>query len=280
MGELLDRGGRRLLASAAGPPAREAYLLLGHLLRCDEAHLRAREEVPVDPETSATFDALVDRRGRGEPVAYLLGRREFYGREFQVDPRVLIPRPESEHLVEAALELPLPPRPRFLDVGTGSGCLAVTLALELAGSTGVATDRHPGALAVARANAHALGAHRLVLAAGDLAGSLRLPIFDLVVANLPYVAPDAPDLEADVRAFEPAAALFAEEGGLALVRGLLAQLRALRPGTPVVLEIGYDQADAVRSDASRAGFEVVEIRRDYAGHSRIVILERMGASSG
>lgn len=281
IGRLLARGRRRLLGAAEGPSAREVYLLLGHLLGWDEARLRAREETEVPIEVAAAFDALVERRRMGEPAAYLVGRREFFGRPFLVDERALIPRPESEHLVEAALDLPFRTPPRFLDVGTGTGCLAVTLALELAGSLGVAIDASPGALALAAANVRALGADRVLLAGGDLVDAIDLSRIDLVVANLPYVAgPEAPGLAPGVLAFEPAAALFAGDGGLALIRRLLTGLAALRPGTPVLLEIGHDQAEAVAAAAEVSGLDVVEVRRDYAALPRVVILRSRGSRHG
>src|SRR5262249_44965248 len=146
--ELLREGRRRLAAGAFAAP-REAALLLGAVLGLTEAQAMARDDQAVPPAAAARFEALLERRPAGEPVAYRLGSREFYGRRFAVDPRVLIPRPETEHVVEAALALALPPAPRILDVGTGSGCLAVTLALELPGAFAAAGDLSPGALAVA-----------------------------------------------------------------------------------------------------------------------------------
>lgn len=233
------------------------------------------------PAAVVRFRGLLERRLAGEPVAYLVGEREFYGRPFRVDRRVLIPRPETEHVVEAALALDLPPAPRILDVGTGSGCLAVTLALELPAARVVATDLSPGALAVAADNARRHGvARRLRLAAADLAAPLRLGAFDLVVSNPPYVAlEEAPRLSPEVREHEPAVALFAPGGGLAVLSRLLAQVAALPAGASVVCEIGEGQRSGVErllgaGPPSLAPLHLAEVRRDYAGKERVVVLRR------
>ncbi|HVR07812.1 MAG TPA: peptide chain release factor N(5)-glutamine methyltransferase, partial [Thermoanaerobaculia bacterium] len=204
LGDLLREGRRRLAATAFAPP-REAALLLGAVLGLTEAQAMARDDQAVPAAAAARFEALLARRLAGEPVAYLLGGREFYGRRFAVDQRVLIPRPETEHVVEAALALALPAAPRILDVGTGSGCLAVTLALELRGATVTAADLSPGALAVAAGNARRHGvAGRVAAVASDLTVAFDLGGFDLVVSNPPYVDPaDAPGLSPEVCKFEP-----------------------------------------------------------------------------
>ena len=225
------------------------------------------------PGAERHFVELLERRLRGEPVAYLLGEREFWGRRFAVDARVLIPRPESEHLVEIALALALPPRPRIVDLGTGSGCLAVTLALELDGARVTAVDLSPAALAVAAANARRLGA-RVAFCGGDLAGSLRLDTCDLLISNPPYVDPlDAPSLSPEVSAFEPHLALFAA-GGDAVIAHLLRQARALRPGAFALLEIGLGQLARVESRLPGSGLELVEARPDLAGIPRALLLRR------
>lgn len=220
------------------------------------------------------FRALLGRRLTGEPIAYVLGEREFYGRSFAVDPRVLIPRPETEHLIEAVLELDLPWRPAILDVGTGSGCLAVTLALERPEATIVATDLSPGALAVAAANARAHSvADRVQLVAADLTAPLDLARFALVVSNPPYIDPAGRDkLSLEITDFEPSRALFAPAGGRSILDRLSAELPGLRSGTPVLVEIGYDQADRITRLARERGFLLQEIRKDLAGHPRTAIL--------
>jgi len=271
--DLLANARARLAAAPCASP-REAHLLLGHVLGRGEASLLARDEDAVDDDAARRFAFLVERRLAGEPVAYLVGGKEFYGRPFAVDPRVLVPRPETEHLVEAALALAaeLPPRPRILDLGTGSGCIAVTLALELPESRVVATDASPAALAVAARNARALGA-RVEFAAARWAASLRVDAFDLVVSNPPYLDPAGP-VEAGVARWEPGAALWAGPGGLDAYEELLATLGRVRDETPVLFEIGAEQAPAITALAPSRGWTVAAVHRDLAGLDRVVELRR------
>jgi release factor glutamine methyltransferase len=275
LGDLLRQGRRRLGDTAFAPP-REAALLLAAVLGLSEAQVMARDDQPVPPDVAARFEALLARRLDGEPVAYLLGEREFYGRAFAVDERVLIPRPETEHLVEAALALALPPAPRILDVGTGSGCLAVTLALELTGARAVAADLSPAALAVAAGNARRHGvAGRVAAVASDLAAAFDLGRFDLVVSNPPYVDPgDAPGLPAEVCNFEPHLALFSPGSGDAVLARLFRECARLRPGVPLVVEIGAGQLDAACRHAAAAGLEIAGVHHDYAGLPRVLVLRR------
>jgi release factor glutamine methyltransferase len=231
--------------------------------------------VPV--ETTERFRSLLERRLTGEPVAYLLGEREFYGRPFAVDPRVLIPRPETEHVVEEALAISLPERPWILDVGTGSGILPVTLALEIPGARIVGTDVSPGALAVASGNARRYGvSDRTRFLGADLAQGIDLSRFDLVVSNPPYIdAGDAPSLSPEVVDFEPHLALFAPGSGDSVLARLFALLGSgLRPGIRAIVEIGFGQIEAARRHAEASGLHFGGTRRDYAGIPRVVVLER------
>ncbi len=193
---------------------------------------------------------------------------------------MLIPRPETEHLIEAVLALELPEAPRVLDVGTGSGCIAVTLAAELPAARLVASDLSLGALRVAAANAARHGvAGRVRLLAADLTAALCLERFDLVVSNPPYVNPDeAGDLSPEVVDFEPYAALFAADAGRAVLARLLEAAPALRRGTPLVIEIGYDQSQWLRDVvAERREFEIEDSVRDYGGVLRTAVLRRISA---
>jgi release factor glutamine methyltransferase len=259
------------------PPPREAALLLGRVLGLSEAQVLARDERAVEPTDALRYQGWIARRARGEPVAYLLGEREFYGRVFRVDPRVLIPRPETEHLIEQALSTPLPPQPRILEIGAGSGCIAVTLACELLTARLVATDLSAGALAVARSNAARLGAaDRVALVRTDLFAGIVLETIDLLVSNPPYVdRTEAAEMSPEVCNFEPHLALFPPGGeGLETISRLLASAAALRPGVQVLLEIGRGQLEAVESSARAAGFDLLAAHPDYAGIPRVAVLVR------
>lgn len=275
--QLLAEARPRLAATSFGAPPREAALLLGQLLGLSEARVLAFGEREVPDETAERFRSLLERRLTGEPVAYLLGEREFYGRPFAVDSRVLIPRPETEHVVEEALAVPLPERPRILDVGTGSGILPVTLALEIPGARTVGTDLSPGALAVASGNARRHGvSERTSFLGADLTHGLDLARFDLVVSNPPYIdIGDAPSLSPEVVTFEPHLALFAPGSGDSVLARLFALLGSgLRPGVRAIVEIGFGQLEAVRRHAEASGLHFAGARLDYAGIPRVVVLER------
>ncbi len=275
--ELLKKGRARLAAAPFSPPPREAVLLLGRALGLSEAQVLARDDSSTDPVTQERFEDWIDRRAAGEPVAYLLGEREFYGRVFHVDSRVLIPRPETEHLIETALGLPLPPRPRILEVGVGSGCIAVTLACEIPAARIIATDLSAGALAVAQGNAMRLGVQgRLGLVRTDLFAGIAIGDFDLLVSNPPYVdRREAAEMSPEVCNFEPHLALFPPGGGGAeTISRLLDSAAALRPGVRVLLEIGHGQLHAVEAVARFAGFDLLAAIPDYAGIARVAVLSR------
>ena len=268
---------RARLAEAEFEPAlREANLLLARALECSEAQLVARGSDDLDNSRLARFLELLDRRLTGEPVAYILGEKEFFGRTFFVDRRVLIPRPETEHLVEVALDLGLPTEPRILDIGTGSGCLAVTLLAEMPGSRAVATDVSLAALRVAERNANRHGVfEKLDLVAADLASAVDLAGFQLVVSNPPYIGRDeVSSLSPEITQFEPEAALFASPAGHSLLERLLATLSDLQSGTPLLLEIGAGQAESIAEAAESSAFILETVHPDLAGIERIVQLRR------
>jgi release factor glutamine methyltransferase len=266
---------------AAGIPAAEARLdaelLLRHVLGWDRATWVARRDDAVPPDLDARSAPLVARRIAREPVAYIRGVQAFYGREFAVGPGVLVPRPETELLIEEGLAAVTGiAAPRVLDMGTGSGCLAVTVALERPDAEVAATDVSAAALAWARRNAeaHGVGARIVWEQAG---GTGRFPgPFDLVITNPPYVAAgDRPRLQPEVAAHEPATALFAGPDGLDAIRGLVpAAGTALRPGGILALEIGAGQASEVRQVVRAAGFVDVRVRDDLQGIPRIVVARR------
>ncbi len=275
VGELVETGRKQLQAAPFQPNPREAHLLLSHVLGLSEASILARWDEAVSSADERSYRALLERRLTGEPVAYLLGEREFYGRPFAVDRRVLIPRPETEHLIEAALALDPAPA-RVLDLGTGSGCLAVTLALELGDAAVVAVDRAAGALDVARANARSLGAGaRVRFVCGDLAGATDLGDFDLVVSNPPYVGRhEVPDLSIEVTGFEPHEALFPADHPDAVIECLLAELDGLRPGAHLLVEIGHLQAPRRQRLLANTAFELVRTVPDYQGIPRVLVTRR------
>lgn len=273
---------RELLAEAARvlpqrdglpDPAREARWLLAHVLGRSEAWLWAHPDEPVDGEAASRFRDWVARRAAGQPAHYVAGACPFWGRGFEVSPGVLIPRPETELVVEHALRLDLPAHPSILDVGTGSGCLAVTLALELPHARVTATEISPAAIAIARANATRLGGRvRFVL--GDLASSLA-GSFDLLVANLPYVPEAEVTGLAPELAWEPRVALVGGADGADLMRRLLADMpRLLPPGGHAILEHGEGQADLVAPLLPALGVHEIARVRDMSGRDRVLILRR------
>src|ERR1700712_3569695 len=270
IGQLLAEARPLLAATPFGASRQEARLLLGHVLGLSEGKVLARDEVAVAPEAERRFRDLLARRLTGEPVSYLTGEREFWGRAFEVDSRVLIPRPETEHMVEVALGERLPEAAWILGVGAGSGILAVTLALGLPGSRVVATDLSPATLAVAAKNARRLGA-TVSQVNTDLTAGLDLTRFDLVVSNPPYVdRSEIPEISLEVLDFEPHLALFPPGAGDAILARLFSQCAGLRSGIPLAVEIGRGQLDAVRRHAGSSGLDVAEVREDYAGIHRTV----------
>ncbi|MEW6164051.1 MAG: peptide chain release factor N(5)-glutamine methyltransferase [Pseudomonadota bacterium] len=254
-------------AARARIPPVEARLLLGHVLRRPAVWLEAHREEMLSEAQSESFAALVARRVAGEPVAYLLGSREFYGRGFVVTPAVLIPRPETELLVDLVREkVSAGGTATILDLGTGSGCIAVTLALELPQAAVSAVDVSPAALVVARDNAARLGA-RVAFHAGDwFAGLPAGSCYDLIVANPPYVAAGDPHLVAGDLRFEPLDALTDHADGLAAIRRIVATApRWLAAGGWLLFEHGYDQAEAARMLLVAAGFTEIVQHADLAG---------------
>ena len=253
-------------------PKREAIWLLAAAWGIAEMSLRLHPEREVPSQVSALYHSWIERRAAGEPAHHLSGSCSFFGREFLVTPAVLVPRPETELVVQTALELPIPKNARVLDVGTGSGCIAASLAAERPGWRVFGVDRSPTALSVARRN---VGRHELEvpLFLGDLAAAASPP-WDLVVANLPYIPRDRLDtLPLEVRR-DPHPALDGGEDGLELVGALVADLaRLLRVCGGAVLEIGEHQADEVAVRARSSGLAVARRVRDLGGVERVIVLQ-------
>ncbi|KLI64903.1 peptide chain release factor N(5)-glutamine methyltransferase [Aurantiacibacter marinus] len=265
------RDAAQRLSQTSGTARLDAELLMAQALGSSRSDLLLRHMRDTAP---GAFEALISRRAANEPVAYILGVQEFYGREFMVTPDVLIPRADSESVVQAALEAAPEPR-RVLDCGTGSGALLLTLLAERSDARGVGIDSSPAALEVARRNAVALGVtQRAQMLEKDWtkAGwADAFGTFDLIIANPPYVEVDA-DLSPDVRAYEPPQALFSGPEGLDDYRILIPQLPQLLTETGVaVLEIGHMQAASVMKIASEQGF-AADVRVDLAGRDRAIVL--------
>jgi len=279
-------------------PRLDAELLIAHALRVNRTRLYTHSDQPLTTQERDTLRALVKRRAMREPMAYILGVREFYGRDFRVSADVLVPRPETEHVVEEALafvkrmtaasrasettdsESAVTPTIRILDVGTGSGALAVTLAAEIPHASVIALDLSPAALAVARDNAEKLGvADRVTFYESDLFTALPQDTepFDIIVANPPYVCTtERAGLMPDVRDYEPGMALFAGADGLDVLRPLCAQVQIyLRPGGLFLTEMGETQAAAVTALLSAGGrWNRLDIIHDLAALPRVVAAER------
>lgn len=277
VGRAVNAATQRLEEAGVSTARLDAQVILAHVLNVGRSWLFAHYEVALDPEQSDQYTELIARRVRREPVAYLIGRKEFYGLELQVDQRVLIPRPETEMLVDAVLDLaggrgqaPLV----VADVGTGSGAIALAVAANAENARIYALDVSADALSVARAN---VGKHdkrwQVTLLHGDLLAPLP-ECADVIVANLPYVtSADYRTLELDVRGYEPQIALEAGTEGLDVIACLLRQVPSrLNPGGTVLLEIGYNQGQALLNLVAQILPQArdVDLQQDYQGHDRMV----------
>jgi len=248
----------------------DARVLLRETCRCADARWYSHGETPLDAGQRLRLADAVARRVAGEPVAYIVGWREFHGHRFGVSPAVLIPRPDTETLVDAALALlPLEQPLRVLDLGTGSGCIAISIALARPRAEVIATDRSLMALAVAHSNARALGAGNVGLVAADWYAGIGGG-FDLVVSNPPYIAGSDPHrLEGDLR-FEPDRALSPGGDGLDALRAVIGGAPAhLRSAGHLLVEHGWDQGAAVGALLAQAGFDGLGMHHDLGGHHRV-----------
>lgn len=269
VGAALAEAGRRL--AEVSPSARiDADCLLQHVLGKDRAWLRVHADDALDPALARRFEALLQRRLAGEPVAYLAGERGFWSLDLQVTAATLIPRPDTETLVEWALELlPAGTAARVLDLGTGSGAIALALKHSRPACTVFAVDASPAALAVARANARRL-ALDVEFRESDWFAAVAGERFDVLLSNPPYIAPGDPHLEQGDLRFEPRSALVAGEGGLQDLRRIAEAAPAhLSAGGWLLLEHGNEQGPAVRELLHRQGFADIATRRDLGGQERI-----------
>ena len=272
VGAAMEKIDRRLARAGIGGPRMEARLLIGEVLGAGPAHVLAHLESELSPDQGARLDAMAERRAGREPLARILGRREFWSLSFTVTADTLIPRPDSETVVEAALDWAkgLAQPPSILDLGTGGGCLLLALLDQLPAARGLGLDIDPSALNVARANARRLGIEdRARFVAGDWGAAIGRS-FELVVVNPPYIADkDFPDLAPEVAAYEPRLALAGGADGMDCYRRLAPQFASLvSPGGALFVEIGAGQASAVSGMLSANNLQVFDIKRDLAGIPR------------
>jgi release factor glutamine methyltransferase len=275
---LLSAAIRRLEAAGVETPRLEAQLLLAHALCVSRLDiLRGLDRTPTVEEIQA-FEQLIAQREKRVPLAYLRGTQAFYGLDFEVSPAVLIPRPETELLVEFAIEkLRNTPGATLVDVGTGSGCIAVAAAVHLPEVRLLALDLSPDALALARRNARRHQVEKRVrFVQANLLEGVSAGRVEMIVSNPPYVTTaEVETLQPEVRDYEPRLALDGGVDGLVFQRGLIARARrVLRPGGWLGLEVALGQADAVAARLREAGFSAVETRRDLAGIERVVLAQK------
>jgi len=249
----------------------DARVLLQHSLGATHAYLIGNSERMLTSTEEHRVRQCFERRIAGEPVAYIVGQREFFGRDYRVSPAVLIPRPETELLVELGLQkLEGINTPKVLDLGTGSGCVGITLALERADASIVTVDRSADALAIAAENARSLGAANVSFLRGDWFGAIGSELFDLIVSNPPYVEAADPHLSQGDLRFEPQSALAAGPTGLDAITTIVGSARGhLRPGGWVLVEHGWNQAEAVADLLASAGFGDRFLAHDLAGQPRV-----------
>lgn len=280
--ELLQLTTQYLAGKGSSTPRLDAEVLLASVLGLNRVGLYVNFDRPLEVQEVTAYRQVIARRGAREPIAYILGEKEFMSHQFNVSPQVLIPRPETELLVEAvASELQNEPEPSILDVGTGSGIIATMLAILLPAAKLVAVDISTSALALAAENAalHQVAQH-ICFCASDLFNGLTAGSkYTCIVSNPPYIAEgELTSLSPEVQ-YEPRQALAAGPDGLAVIRHIVAQApQWLAPGGLLALEIGADQGAALRHLAEANGFQQVDIRPDYAGHDRVVLLRQESGS--
>lgn len=275
------RNARALLSDCTDTPELDARLLANHAFGLQDKDYILAEHDPADMSGIASLNQLLERRMRGEPVARILGYRDFWQHRFTLNEATLIPRPETEHLVEAALAAIADKNAalNFLDLGTGSGCILISLLAECPHAHGIGSDLSSAALAMARQNAGDIGvANRSGWVQGSWFDALETSTeqqFDIIVSNPPYIVANDPDLSENVRSFEPAQALFAPDNGLADYTAIAGDaLRYLKKDGRLIVEIGHTQANAVIQIFKTAGFTDLACCQDLAGKDRVIIATR------
>lgn len=270
--ELALVNARSTLKAVTDVPALEAEILLSQVLHCSRSHLRAWPEKMLSDEEALSFERMVQRRAQGEPLAYLVGRKEFWSREFEVYSGVLVPRDDTETLIECVLAAypEVETALRIADLGTGSGIIAITLQLERPHWEVHAVDISPEACACASKNAHAFGCKAIVFHSGSWCNALPVSGFDVIVSNPPYLSEtEWPKYEAGLR-YEPRLALVSGEDGLCALRDIIQGAKqALKPGGRLFLEHGFQQAEAVQTLLRQAGYVSVYTANDAGGRPRV-----------
>lgn len=253
----------------------DAEILLAHVLEKNRSFLRAWPEQILSTLQQQQFQTLINQRQQGQPIAYLTGEREFWSRAFKVSPAVLIPRPDTERVIELALALLAEQtNPRIIDLGTGSGSIAITLAKELPHSHVTASDISPAALEIARANAQRHAANNLTLIHSDWFAAIPQTEFDLIISNPPYIANDDPHLDQGDLRFEPKTALISADQGLQDIRTLADQARHyLKPGAYLLLEHGYQQQEPVQAILLACNYQSVATHCDLGGNPRVTLAQ-------
>ena len=275
---LLAEAKNHLSRNRVAEAAREARSLMGFVLGKNQAFIRAHPEYTLTAEERGLFIEAINRRGRREPFQHIVGRQEFFGLEFEVTPDVLVPRPETEHVVEKALELVGEVRDpiSFADIGTGSGCIAISILKNLPKTVCVATDISHRALRVAKRNAQAHGVQDRVdlVCANIFEPFSETGLFDLVVANPPYVpVRDIDGLQPEVRDFDPRVALTDGADGISIIRRIFEQAQPrLHPAAPLIMEVGFRQADEVKGFASEEIWSEFAFVHDLQGIPRVIVV--------
>ncbi len=267
------------LVEISDSPRLDAQLLLVHALNKSRSYLYAWPERIPEANQTHYFSELLERRLAGEPVAYILERREFWSLDLRITPATLIPRPETELLVELALEhIPLKHSTRIADLGTGSGAIALAIASERPQAQIIATDNHQEALALAAANAHRLDLDQVEFRRGDWCTSLPNEHFSVIISNPPYLAGDDPHLDQGDLRFEPPDALTDGSSGLTAIALIIHQaLKHLLPGGWLLLEHGHDQSESVRALLLQHGYTAITTHHDLAGIERVSMGQRPNA---
>lgn len=269
--EHLLKNGAQTLHQYVSNAYSEALILLQHASGKRKEYLIAHSDETADNTTLHSFQHYIDRRIKGEPIAYILQEKEFWSLPLQVTPQVLIPRPETELLVEAALEcLKTQPQATILDLGTGSGCIALAIATEYPETNIVATDISQQSLNIAISNAKKLNISNITFICSDWFQAVTHDGFDLVVSNPPYISKEDEHLEDNVRSFEPNIALFSDDNGMQALTHIIQHApNKLHVGGQLILEHGWQQANEVNEQLLNHGFQKIQNHRDLQGHTRV-----------